>query len=275
MMSKQDDIRILLVGFGNMGRALARGWLDAGMSPASVCVADDSAEARDEAAAWGLRLIDPLPYEERAAFDILVLAVKPQQTDAAIAAHLRSLSDDGVVLSIAAGKTLASLQHGAGRSRGIVRSMPNTPAAIARGTTVMVANEAVSAEMRTVCERLLKAVGAAYWVEEEAMLDAVTAVSGSGPAYVFLLIECLTAAGVRQGLPEELAAELALNTVAGAGAYALDSPTPVDKLREQVTSPGGTTAAALGVFMHENALQNLVDEAVAAAAARSEELSAE
>ncbi|MGD8323961.1 MAG: pyrroline-5-carboxylate reductase dimerization domain-containing protein, partial [Gammaproteobacteria bacterium] len=147
--------------------------------------------------------------------------------------------------------------------------------AIARGTTVLCANAAVSAAQRAFCGRLLSAVGAVFWVEHEAMLDAVTAVSGSGPAYVFLLTECLTAAGIRQGLPEPLAAELALHTVAGAGAYALDSQTPVAALREQVTSPGGTTAAALGVLMRDDALLQLVDEAVAAAAARSAELSSE
>ena len=274
-MSEQKDMRILLVGFGNMGRALARGWLDAGTAPNSVSIAEDSDQARSEATAWGLRIIDELPEEEQTGFDILVLAVKPQQTDAALARYAGVLSDAGIVLSIAAGRTLESLQQNAGAGRGIVRSMPNTPAAIARGTTAMVANAAVSDRMRSVCERLLRAVGAVYWVADESMLDAVTAVSGSGPAYVFLLIECMTEAGIRQGLPDDLAAELAVNTVAGAGAYALASPTPVATLREQVTSPGGTTAAALSVFMRDDALQKIVESAVAAAAARSAELSSE
>lgn len=258
-----------------MGRALVRGWLDSGLTSAAVSVADESPEARAEAAALGLNLVDGDGSDDASGFDILVLAVKPQQIDAALSRYAPALSGTGVVLSIAAGRTIDSLQQHTGAERAIVRSMPNTPAAIARGTTVLCANAAVSAHQREVCARLLSAVGAVFWVDDEAMLDAVTAVSGSGPAYVFLLTECLTAAGIRQGLPATLAAELARHTVAGAGAYALDSQTPVAVLREQVTSPGGTTAAALGVFMHDDALQRLVDEAVAAAAARSAELSSE
>jgi pyrroline-5-carboxylate reductase len=176
-------------------------------------------------------------------------------------------------VSIAAGRTIDSLQKRLGSQRAIVRSMPNTPAAIARGTIVMCPNAAVTEVGRNVCSELLAAVGKVYWLEDEALFDAVTAVSGSGPAYVFLLTECLAAAGARLGLPESLALELAMHTVAGAGAYALEAGSPVDELRAQVTSPGGTTAAALNVFMRDSALQRLVDEAVAAAAARSAELS--
>ncbi len=274
-MPQHSDIRILIAGFGNMGRALVRGWLDSGIAPTSVTVADASEQARAAAAERGLHVIDTAAHGRSAGFDMLVLAVKPNQIEAAAARYADELSDTGVVLSIAAGRTIESLQRSFGNDRPIVRSMPNTPAAIARGTTVLCANAAVTNDQRATCERLLGAVGAVFWVEDEAQLDAVTAVSGSGPAYVFLLTECLAAAGVRQGLPPELAAELALHTVAGAGAYALESQTPVAMLREQVTSPGGTTAAALAVFMENDALQKIVDEAVAAAAARSSELSSE
>ncbi len=263
-------VRILIVGFGNMGRALVRGWLDAGIEPAAIRVADSSSAALTAARQWGLEPCDTGAADR---FDVLVLAVKPQQIDSAIAQHAQLLTDDGVAVSIAAGRTIDSLQQRLGSRRAIVRSMPNTPAAIARGTIVMCPNAAVTEVGRNVCSELLAAVGQVYWLEDEALFDAVTAVSGSGPAYVFLLTECLAAAGARLGLPESLALELAMHTVAGAGAYALEAGSPVDELRAQVTSPGGTTAAALNVFMRDSALQRLVDEAVAAAAARSAELS--
>lgn len=274
-MTITTDTRILIVGFGNMGQALVRGWLNSGHSPSAISVAEQSAAARRQAADLGLDVLDGAAKPGKRKFAILLLAVKPQHVDAALADYIEALADDGVVLSIAAGRTIGSLQQNAGGDRAIVRSMPNTPAAIARGTTVLCANAAVSAAQRELCAQLLSAVGAVFWVEDEAQLDAVTAVSGSGPAYIFLLAECLTAAGVHQGLSRQLAAELALHTIAGAGAYALESETAVAHLREQVTSPGGTTAAALGVFMKDDALQQLVHEAVAAAAARSAELSSD
>jgi pyrroline-5-carboxylate reductase len=269
-MSSRDEPRILIAGFGNMGRALVRGWLDAGMTPAAITVADESEQARSQARRWALPLFDDAMAGP---FDVLVLAVKPQHIDAALQQYAAALAASGVLLSIAAGRTIDSLQEHLDDGSAIVRSMPNTPAAIAQGTTVLCANTAVNQAQREQCTRLLSAVGAVFWVDDEMMLDAVTAVSGSGPAYVFLLIECLTAAGVRHGLSPELAAELARHTVAGSGAYALACDVPVATLREQVTSPGGTTAAALGVFMRDEALQKLVDEAVDAAAARSAELS--
>lgn len=274
-MAAGSDKRILIVGFGNMGRALVRGWLDAGMAAELISVADQSQAAIEQARAWGLRISDISESAPSDRCDFLVLAVKPPQIDAAIQHYAAALSDTGVVLSIAAGRKIDSMQQLLGPDAAIVRSMPNTPAAIARGTTVLCANESVSVQQREICSQLLRAVGTVFWIDDEALFDAVTAVSGSGPAYVFLLIECLTAAGVRQGLSDALAADLALQTVAGAGAYALDSQTPVSELRAQVTSPGGTTAAALGELMRNDALQELVNKAVAAAAARSAELSAE
>ena len=260
--------RILIVGFGNMGRALVRGWLDGGIAAAAIVVADESEAARAQASAMGLALAGA----EADDFDVLVLAVKPQHVNAAIRRYGAQLSDGGVVLSIAAGRTIASLQQELSPATAIVRSMPNTPAAIAQGTTVMCANAAVGSAQREFCTTLLSAVGAVFWVDDEAQLDAVTALSGSGPAYVFLLIECLTAAAIRQGLPQDLADQLARHTVAGAGAYALGADTGVATLREQVTSPGGTTAAALEVLMRDDALAALFDAAIAAATTRSREL---
>lgn len=274
-MTIDSDTRILIVGFGNMGRALVRGWLDAGIKPATICVADQQEQARTEAASWGLRVVDDIANEQKSGVDVLVLAVKPQQIDAALSSYDQLIADDGVIVSIAAGRTIESLQQHTTADRAVVRSMPNLPAAIACGTTVLCANDVVSEDQRKLCAGLLSAVGAVFWIDRETMFDAVTAISGSGPAYVFLLTECLTAAGVSQGLPERLAAALAQHTVAGAGAYALGSETSMSVLRKQVTSPGGTTAAALSVLMEDDALEELVDEAVAAAAARSAELSRE
>lgn len=265
------ESQILIAGFGNMGRALVRGWLDSGVDPAAIVVADQSERAIEHAKALGLGIY----AHEAACVDVLLIAVKPQQVASALKQYGPALRATGVVLSIAAGRTLASLQENMPAGAAVVRAMPNTPAAIAQGTTVVCPNAAVSEAQLNACIRLLEAVGAVFRVDDEAMLDGVTAVSGSGPAYVFLLIECLKAAGVRQGLPEALAADLALHTVVGAGAYALKSETDVATLREQVTSPGGTTAAALDVLMRDDALQNLIAEAVAAAAARSAELSSD
>ncbi len=179
-----------------------------------------------------------------------------------------------MILSIAAGKTLAQLEAGLSARAAVVRAMPNTPAAIGQGISALVANSAVTPAQRALCEELLAAVGATAWLDDERDMDAVTAVSGSGPAYVFLLIECLERAGVEAGLTPELARRLALATVAGAGAYAAASAEPAAELRRRVTSPGGTTQAALEVLGAERGLADLISRAVRAAATRSRELSA-
>jgi pyrroline-5-carboxylate reductase len=171
-------------------------------------------------------------------------------------------------LSIVAGKTLAGLARHLGRAA-LVRTMPNLPAAIGRGFTVACANALVTPDQRQLCDALLAAVGESAWVDDEALLDAVTAVSGSGPAYVFLLIEAMARAGEREGLPADLALRLARSTVAGAGALAQLSDESPAQLRESVTSPGGTTQAALDLLMAADGLEALMVRAVAAAAARS------
>jgi pyrroline-5-carboxylate reductase len=176
------------------------------------------------------------------------------------------------VLSIAAGKAIATFEAIFGASTPIVRAMPNTPAAVGRGATVLCANQRVDAGRRAEAEALMAAVGTTDWVEDEDLLHAVTAMSGGGPAYVFLLIETLAAAGARLGLPADLAMRLARTTVIGSGELARQSPAPAGQLRADVTSPGGTTQAALAVLMGERGLQPLIDEALAAAARRSREL---
>jgi pyrroline-5-carboxylate reductase len=177
-----------------------------------------------------------------------------------------------VFLSIAAGKPIAFFESALGAESAIVRSMPNTPAAVGAGITAACANRHVSAVQRALCQRLLEAVGDVVWVDDEAQMDAVTAVSGSGPAYVFLLIECLTEAGVAEGLPPDVAEKLARTTVIGSGALAKGAPEAATQLRKNVTSPGGTTEAALKVLMSEDGMGKLMRRAIRAATARSKEL---
>jgi pyrroline-5-carboxylate reductase len=190
-----------------------------------------------------------------------------------VARHYRRFATpETVFLSIAAGKTLAFFSRQLGAEAAIVRAMPNTPAAIGRGITVACPNPYASAVQIALCDRLLAAAGEVAWVDDEALIDAVTAVSGSGPAYVFLLIECLAKAGIAAGLPADLAVRLARATVAGSGELARLSSEPAEVLRQNVTSPGGTTRAALDVLMAADGLETLMRKAVAAAAARSREL---
>jgi pyrroline-5-carboxylate reductase len=262
------DSDVLLIGFGNMGQALVRGWLAKGVSPRAIRVVDPAPEARALAAELGISAGE----QAEPGAGVVVLAVKPNQLAAALPRTKPSTAT--VYLSIAAGKTLEQLEAGLGAGTAIVRAMPNTPAAIGKGMSVLVANAAVSAAQRAACAELLAAVGAVAWIDDERDMDAVTAVSGSGPAYVFLLIECLERAGVEVGLAPALARQLALATVAGAGAYAEVAAEPPAELRKRVTSPGGTTQAALAVLGSERGLAELVERAVRAAAARSRELSA-
>jgi pyrroline-5-carboxylate reductase len=200
--------------------------------------------------------------------DAIVFAVKPQIADEVVLNYRRWASPGTLFVSIVAGKTLTDLTRQLGEAA-IVRTMPNTPAAIGRGIAVACANSLVTVGQKCLCDRLLAAIGESAWVEDEALMDAVTAVSGSGPAYVFLLIEALAEAGRAEGLSADLALRLARATVAGSGELArLSSETPA-QLRENVTSPGGTTRAALDVLMAADGLAALIRRAVAAAAARS------
>ena len=262
---------LILVGCGQMGSAMLRGWLARGAAARFLVVEPagaPSALAEAAAVTWH-RAADDLP----AALDpdAVVFAVKPQLIDAVVPDYRRWVRPQTLFLSIAAGTTIAGLARHLGEAA-IIRCMPNTPAAIGRAITVACPNPLVSAAQRGLCEALLAAIGDSTWVEDEALMDAVTAVSGSGPAYVFLLIEALAEAGVKVGLPADLALRLAGATVAGAGELARLSPETPARLRENVTSPGGTTRAALDVLMGENGLPPLLERAVAAATARSREL---
>lgn len=259
---------LLLLGCGRMGSALLAGWDAESLSPSVIVEPSPGGKPQG-----GTHLVvanaAAIPDGFRPA--AIVLAVKPQVADAAMAS-VAALADNAVVLSIMAGRTLAGLRDALPGAGGIVRAMPNTPAAIGRGISVAVAEPSVDGDGRALCDRLLRAAGGVAWVEDEALLDPVTAVSGSGPAYVFLLAELLEAAGRAQGLPAPLARRLARETVAGAGALLAASAEDASALRRAVTSPGGTTEAALSVLMADGAWPQALNEAVRAATARSRAL---
>jgi pyrroline-5-carboxylate reductase len=268
------DSTILLVGCGKMGGALLAGWFERGVNSANVRVVEPaSALAAEIKRRHGVdAFASPAALPRDFSPDVVVFAVKPQGMDEIVPAYRNFAAHGAVILSIAAGKTIASFARHLGAEAAIVRSMPNTPAAVRRGITVACPNAHVSKVQREVCQGLLEAVGEVAWVTEEALLDPVTAESGSGPAYVFLLMECLAEAGVAAGLPRDLADRLARATVIGSAELARLSTDPPAKLRENVTSPGGTTAAALEVLMGKNGLAELMTRAVAAATRRSREL---
>ncbi|MDE2577410.1 MAG: pyrroline-5-carboxylate reductase [Hyphomicrobiales bacterium] len=264
---------LTLVGAGKMGFALLHGWLDRDLAGPETVVLEPapSGEAKAFCAARGARLNPP---GEPVAPRTLVLAIKPQMLDQ-LAPILEPLAaPDTLVVSILAGKRVADLSARLPRTQAFVRAMPNTPAAIGRGVTGAFATAGVSAEQRACADVLLRAVGGVEWLDDEALIDAVTGVSGSGPAYVFYLAEALAEAGRAAGLPADLSARLARATVEGASALMSqsESVTP-GQLRENVTSPGGTTAAALEVLMGKDGLKALMTRAVAAATRRAEELS--
>ena len=262
---------LLLVGCGQMGSAMLRGWL-ARHAAERYLVVEPAGSHPSLADAPGIgwhRAADDLP--DGLEPDAVVFAVKPQIIDAVLPDYQRWAASRAVFLSIAAGKTIAGIARHLGEAA-IVRAMPNTPAAIGRAITVACPNSRVTAAHRRLCEALLSAIGESTWVEDEALMDPVTALSGSGPAYVFLLIEALAAAGEQAGLPADLALRLARETVAGAGELARVASEPPARLRENVTSPGGTTRAALDVLMAADGLPALLERAVAAATARSREL---
>ncbi|MFN4087528.1 MAG: pyrroline-5-carboxylate reductase [Alphaproteobacteria bacterium] len=265
--------KLLLVGCGKMGGAMLTGWLERRIVQ-EVVVVEPAAGAvvpfRDRPGVYLSRGIEGVAPHYRP--DIVVFAVKPQGIDAILPDYARFVRPQTVFLSIAAGKPIAAFAAHLGARAAIIRAMPNTPAAVGRGITVLFANRNVGPDQTALSQQLLEAVGDVAWIGDEGLMDAVTAVSGSGPAYVFLLIEALAAAGVKAGLPAALAAGLARATVAGSGELARLAQEPPDVLRKNVTSPGGTTAAALDVLMAEDGLQPLLDAAVAAAARRSREL---
>jgi pyrroline-5-carboxylate reductase len=271
MMHNLRDLGpVMLVGAGKMGMALARGWLDAGLPSSNLVLVDPApgAEAREMAADFGVMIH---PEAVGLMPNVLVLAVKPQIMGSVMEGLKPVVGPHTLVVSIAAGISIATLSAGLGTGR-VVRTMPNTPAQIGKGMTGAVAGGDVEPKDRDAANALLSAAGQVAWFDAEGDLDAVTAVSGSGPAYVFYLVEALAAAGVAQGLSEHVAMQLARQTVIGAAALMEADPAPASVLRQNVTSPNGTTAAALGVLMGSDGLTPLMERAVDTARKRSEEL---
>ena len=265
---------LVLVGAGKMGGAMLEGWLALGMDPAAITALDPypSTDIQAAATATGFQL-NP-PDGSISPPEVLVLAIKPQTLEAAGPSIAPLVGPKTLIVSIMAGKTIHDITSRIPTARAVVRAMPNTPAAVGRGITGVAANAAVDAGQKAAADALLASVGQVEWVADEGLIDAVTAVSGSGPAYVFLLVECMAAAGVAAGLPADIAMRLARATVEGSGELLFrDAQTPADQLRRTVTSPGGTTAAALDVLMGPHGLAPLREKAIGAATKRAEELS--
>lgn len=274
-MTRSNDLKdvsqnIVLVGAGRMGAALLQGWLSRGIDPSKLTVLEP--QPGDDIKTLCARGIKLNPAARPADAGAIVIAVKPQSAGSVVPPLAAMTGASTVIVSIMAGKTLGFLE-GALPNAAVVRAMPNTPAAIGRGITVAVGNARVSPAQRDLADGLLAATGKVEWISDEKLMDAVTAVSGSGPAYVFLLAESLTHAGIAAGLPPDLAAKLARETVAGSGELLHRSELDPATLRQNVTSPGGTTAAALEVLMAAaDGLDPLLAKAIAAAAKRSREL---
>lgn len=263
------DGTILLAGAGKMGGAMLNGWLNAGVPLSRIAVIEPhlSDDLRKLAALD--MIVNPQPGDI-GNVAALVVAIKPQMFADAAKLLASFVSTSTLVVSIMAGVPIARLAAGCGGA--IIRAMPNTPAAIGRGITVAVPDANVTADQRALAEALLRSNGLLEWIDDESLMDAVTAVSGSGPAYVFLLAEELARAGIAAGLPPALATSLARETVAGSGELLRTSAVDAATLRQNVTSPGGTTAAALNVLMAGDGLQPLMTKAVAEATRRSKEL---
>lgn len=264
------DQPLVLIGAGNMGGAMLNGWLDQGVDPASIMVVDPSPPDAMVKRLAELGVRHEVQAPEGVTAGILLLAVKPQIAEKALPPAAKLVGPDTVSVSVAAGKTMEFLEGILGGA--VIRAMPNTPAMVGRGITACFPNDKVTAEARTAVQDLLAVCGLVEWVDSEDQIDAVTAVSGSGPAYAFYLVECMAEAGRKCGLPADLAMRLARATVSGAGEMMHQAAEEAGTLRKNVTSPNGTTAAALSVLMAEDGLQPLMDKAVTAAYERSKEL---
>ena len=270
-----NDTTLTFIGGGNMASSLIGGLIADGWNPACIRVADTSTQRLAQLAEQFPITTTTSNSEAAAHADVLVLAVKPQVMKS-VAQELADIvsQQQTLVISIAAGIPAAALGNWLGKSTAIVRTMPNTPAMVQSGATALYANSCVSEDQRSIAEAILRAVGIAIWVEDEAQMDAVTALSGSGPAYFFLFMEALQMAGQELGLPENTARLLALQTAFGAAKMALESSEDAATLRRRVTSPGGTTEHAIRTFQ-EGKLEALVSKALLAAAERSRELAIE
>ncbi|MCS5608579.1 MAG: pyrroline-5-carboxylate reductase [Alphaproteobacteria bacterium] len=276
-MSKKIGLSdpILLVGCGKMGGALLAGWLDQGVPTDQILVVEPSIDAKRSGIPDGVSVLkDAADIADDFEPAVVIFAVKPQVMGEVVPLYDRFAAAGPVFMSIAAGTPIRVFEDNLGVGAVVVRVMPNTPAAVRRGMSVLCANVHADQAQRNLCTELMAAVGDTAWLKDEGLMDAVTAVSGSGPAYVFHLIECLAQAAEDVGLAPDLASRLALQTVSGSGELARLSDDEAAQLRINVTSPGGTTQAALEVLMGEDGLQTLMTAAVRAAEIRGRELGA-
>lgn len=264
--------KLVLVGAGKMGGAMLEGWLSRGVGADRIVILDPAPAPEVMALINSHGLAHNPPVPSISDVSVLMVAVKPQVMTEVLATLQPIAEQKPLILSVAAGKKMEAFEAVFGADKAVIRAMPNTPAAVGRGITVICPNRNVSASQLSLGEELLSSIGEVARITDETLMDAVTAVSGSGPAYVFYMTECLASAGIRAGLPADLAMTLARATVAGSGELMRASGISASVLRENVTSPNGTTAAALGVLMSAEGLQPVMDSAVAAATRRSREL---
>lgn len=264
---------VLVIGCGNMGHAMLKGWLDAGAIAANhVFVAEPNKDLRERAGSLGVHTAADLLEFKDTPITLAMIAVKPQMLETVLP-NCRALAERGTqFFTVAAGAPLSTYERHLGATTGILRTMPNTPAAVGAGMIATIGNDALTSEADALAHRLLEANGVVARLQDESLMDAVTAISGSGPAYLFHFIECLQSAALAVGLPENLAGTFARQTIFGAARLAEQASEDAAQLRKNVTSPNGTTAAALDVLMGGRTMENLVTEAVMAAKRRSEEL---
>ncbi len=274
-MSVLDNKKISFIGGGNMAQALISGLVSCGVKPSLITVADPSSEAREQLAVKGLNTVDPTTDAKAAVIDadIVVLAVKPQVMKAVVSSFADAL-DKQLVISVAAGLSTKILSGMLGGYDNIVRAMPNTPAMIQMGATGLYGTDDISAEQKQLATAVMEASGLVMWVEDEAHMHAVTAVSGSAPAYMFYIIEAMVDGAVALGLDKEQASALAMQTMLGAAKMAMDSEDAPAELRRKVTSPNGTTQAAIE-SMQANDISRQISEAMQACYDRSQALSEE
>jgi pyrroline-5-carboxylate reductase len=263
---------LVLIGAGKMGGAMLEGWLKAGVPSNQIVALDPSPPAEIKALLEKYSIAHNPPIDRIEPPEVLLVAVKPQIMDEVLKPLAGLGASNPLILSIAAGKTIASFERHFGGSAAIIRTIPNTPAAVGQGITAMAANKNVTSQQMALAESLLLSIGEVVRVDNESLIDAATAVSGSGPAYIFYMTECLTAAAESVGLPHEVAVKLARATVAGSGSLMQQSGIDAATLRQNVTSPKGTTYEALQVLMADNGMKPLMIEAIKAATRRSKEL---
>lgn len=265
--------RLVLIGAGKMGTAMLEGWLDAGIRPDQVTIFDPAPPPETMAVIAQYSISHNPPVGSVGGVEAILVAIKPQMVDEVLPAMAELARDNPLVVSVVAGKTISAFRQHFGADTPVIRTIPNTPAAVGRGITAMAASDGVSPEQSALATTLLASLGEVVSVSDEAMIDACTAISGSGPAYIFYMTECMTAAAMELGLPPDIAEQLARATVAGAGELMHATGTPAGVLRENVTSPKGTTHAALQVLMADSdGMKQLMVRATAEAEKRSREL---